>query len=158
MDGIWWLAWALVVLGFIGTLLPLLPGVPVLFAGLLLAAWHEGFTKVSVLSLCIIGIFACLAWAVDFFGSYITAKKVGASKQALWGVAIGALLGLAGGIVGIIIGPAIGAMVGEWLAYKDNRRAATVGVAAGLGFILAFVLKFLLVLVMLSVFAYAYYV
>lgn len=158
MDGIWILAWVLVVVGFLGTLLPLLPGVPLLFSGLLLAAWHEGFTEVSVITMVIIGVLAVLAWAVDFFGSLVTAKKVGASKQAMWGVALGAMFGIAGGVVGLIIGPAIGAIVGELIANKDHLRATTVGIAAGFGFILSFIAKIMLVVLMLSIFAYAYYV
>jgi uncharacterized protein len=157
MDGIWIIAFLLVIFGFLGTLLPLLPGVPMLFAGLLLAAWHENFAEVSVLTMVIIGILALLAWGVDFFGSLVTAKKVGASKEAMWGVALGALFGIAGGPYGLIVGPAIGAILGELIAHKDTLRATTVGLAAGLGFILAFVAKIIIVVVMLSIFAYAYY-
>lgn len=157
VDGILILAWLLVVIGFIGTLLPLLPGVPLLFCGLLLATWHEDFINVSVLTMVIIGVLTILAWAVDFFGSLITAKKVGASKEAMWGVALGALFGIAAGPVGLIFGPAIGAIIGELIAHKDSLRATTVGIAAGLGFILAFIAKIILVVIILCVYAYAYY-
>ncbi|HSF71304.1 MAG TPA: DUF456 domain-containing protein, partial [Methylotenera sp.] len=103
----------LVVAGIAGTVLPMLPGVPLVFAGLLLAAWHGGFYQVSILTMVMIGAIAALAWAVDFFASMVTAKKAGASKYALWGAGIGALVGIMGGIPGLIIGPAIGATVGE---------------------------------------------
>lgn len=158
IDWILVLAGIMVVVGFLGSLLPLLPGVPVLFAGLLLAAWEQGFSKVSVVTMVVIGVLAFAAWAVDFFGSLVTAKKVGASKQAMWGVAIGALFGFVGGVVGLILGPAIGAIIGELIAHKDSLRATTVGIAAGLGFILAMVAKTILVVVMLIVFTSAYFV
>jgi uncharacterized protein len=152
----------LVVVGVAGTILPMLPGVPLVFAGLLLAAWHGGFDQVSILTMVIIGVIAMLAWAVDFVASIATAKKVGASKYALWGAGIGAVLGIAGGIVGLIIGPAIGAIVGELIAHKNTSKEATskvttVGIAAGLGFVLALAIKIVLALTMLAVFAYAYY-
>jgi uncharacterized protein YqgC (DUF456 family) len=152
----------LIVVGIAGTVLPMLPGVPLVFAGLLLAAWHGGFDQVSILTMVIIGSIAALAWAVDFFASMVTAKKAGASKYALWGAGIGALMGILGGIPGLIIGPAIGATIGELITHKDTTKATTskataVGIAAGLGFVLALAVKIVLVLTMLAVFSYAYY-
>lgn len=152
----------LVVVGIAGTVLPMLPGVPLVFAGLLLAAWHGGFEQVGILTMVIIGAIAAMAWAVDFFASVVTAKKAGASKYALWGAGIGALVGIAGGIVGLIIGPAIGAIIGELITHQNTSKeattkATTVGIAAGLGFVLALAIKIVLVLTMLAVFAYAYY-
>ncbi|MGB2831583.1 MAG: DUF456 domain-containing protein [Methylotenera sp.] len=157
MDWLWVLAIGLVILGVVGTLLPMLPGTPLVFAGLLLAAWLGGFAKVSVFVVVIIGLIAALAWGVDFVASIITAKKVGASKQALWGTAIGGFVGIFAGIPGLIIGPAIGAILGEMLTHQDASRATTVGLAAGLGFVLALVVKIVLTTVMLGIFAYAYY-
>lgn len=157
MDWFLLLAWGLVVVGALGVLLPALPGVPVLFGGLWLLAWYDGYEKVSVLTIAIVGALALLAWLVDIFGSYITAKKFGASKQALWGVVIGALIGLVLGVVGLIVGTIVGGIVGEWMAHQDKTRATTVGLAAGLGFMLAFIVKIVLVIVILGVFAYAYY-
>ncbi len=152
----------LVVVGIAGTVLPMLPGVPLVFAGLLLVAWHGGFAQVSILTMVIVGVIAALAWVVDFFASIATAKKVGASKYALWGAGIGAIVGVAGGIVGLIIGPAIGAVIGELYVHRNlskeaTSKATTVGIAAGLGFVLALGVKIVLVLVMLTVFANAYY-
>ena len=147
----------LVIIGIIGIILPMLPGVPLVFAGLLLAAWHDAFNQVSIITMVIIGFIALLAWVVDFAASIITAKKVGASKQALWGAGIGAVLGIFGGIAGVIIGPAIGAVIGELIASKNGGRATTVGIAAGLGFVLALAIKIALALTMLAIFAYAYY-
>jgi uncharacterized protein len=157
----------LVVIGIAGTILPMLPGVPLVFAGLLLAAWHGGFQQVSILTMVIIGVIAAIAWAVDFFASVVTAKKAGASKYALWGAGIGALVGIAGGIVGLIIGPAIGAIIGELITHKSatnqtiskeaTTKATTVGIAAGLGFVLGLAVKLVLALTMLAIFAYAYY-
>lgn len=156
----WWLILGLilVVVGIAGTLLPMLPGVPLVFAGLLLIAWLDGFTKVSILTIVIIGVFALIAWAIDFAASFVTAKKVGASRQALWGTVIGGIVGLfVGGLAGIILGPAIGAMLGELMAHQDKSRATTVGIAAGMGFVLALVAKWMLTLLMLGIFTYAYY-
>lgn len=157
MDWQIFVAVLLIVVGIAGTVLPMLPGVPLVFAGLLLAAWHGRFDQVGIVTMVIIGAIAAMAWAVDFFASVVTAKKTGASKYALWGAGIGALVGIMGGIVGLIIGPAIGAIIGELITHKDKSKATTVGIAAGLGFVLALAIKIVLVLTMLAVFAYAYY-
>ena len=151
------LALLLVAVGIIGSVLPMLPGVPLVFAGLLLAAWHGDFARVSILSMAIIGAIGVLAWAVDFFASIVTAKKVGASKNALIGAGLGAVLGIFAGLPGLILGPAIGAVIGELTAHSNKTKATVVGVAAGLGFVLAMVIKLLLILVMLAIFGYAYY-
>ncbi|HEY0563889.1 MAG TPA: DUF456 domain-containing protein [Methylophilus sp.] len=158
MDWLFISAVALIVIGFLGILLPALPGVPMVFLGLFLIAWQDQFAKVSILTISIIGALALIAFVLDFAVSFITTKKVGASKQALWGLAIGALIGLFFGVFGIFFGAAIGALVGEFLAHRDLSRATNVGLAAGLGVVLAVIVKLLLAMIMVGLFAYAYYV
>jgi hypothetical protein len=155
MDWFWIIAFLLVMIGILGTLLPMLPGVPLVFMGLLLGAWIDGFAKVSVLTISIIGAITLLALLVDFVASFITVKRAGASKYALWGAAIGALAGL--GILGLIVGTILGAAIGELMALKDSSQAAAVGLAAGLGFVIALVVKVVLTMTILAIFAYAYF-
>lgn len=157
MDWYWVIAAVLVIIGFIGLFLPILPGIVFVFAGLLLGAWIDGFTLVSQTTMVIIGVLTLIAWAVDFFASYVTAKKAKASKLALIGTLVGALLGILGGVVGLIIGPVIGAAVGELIARRNSGDATRVGLAAGLGFVLALVVKLAISVIVLCIFAYAYY-
>ncbi len=157
MDWLWLLAAVLVLVGIAGTILPMLPGIPLVFVGIFIAAWLDGFAKVSVLTIIIIGLIALLALIIEFVASFITVKKAGASKYALWGAAIGGLIGFFTGPFGLIIGTAVGAAIGELLAEKETSQATAVGIAAGLGFIVALVAKVLLLLIMLAIFAYAYY-
>lgn len=147
----------MIVLGFFGTLLPALPGVPLMFSGTLLIAWLDGFTRVSIVTLSVLGVLALMAWAIDFFASYATAKRAGASQYALWGILIGAVIGVFAGIAGLLIGPVLGAIAGELLSHRDPQRTTTVGLAAGLGFAIALIGKLLLSAIMLGLFAYAYY-
>ncbi len=123
MEWQWLVVFLLLVLGFVGLIIPMLPGVPMIFGGLLLAAWIDDFSKVSQTTMIIIGVLSIGAWVIDFFASYLTAKKAGASKQALWGALIGAFIGLFAGIVGLIIGPVIGAAIGELMAQNDPQNA-----------------------------------
>lgn len=157
MEWLWIIVVLLVLAGLAGIVLPMLPGVPLLFGGLLLAAWIDHFARVSVSAIVLIGAIAVLAWLVDLVSSLITTKSAGASRQALIGTVVGGLLGMLGGLVGIILGTIIGAVVGEIMASRDVRRAGQVGFAAGMGFIVALVAKLVLALVMLGIFAYAYF-
>jgi len=157
VDWYWLIAILLVIIGFVGLFLPILPGIVFIFAGLLLAAWIDQFTLVSQTTMVIIGVFVLIAWAIDFFASYFTAKKAKASKLALIGTLIGALVGILGGVIGLIIGPIIGAAIGEFISRRNSGDATRVGIAAGLGFVLALVTKLIIAIIVLSIFAYAYY-
>ena len=156
MDWYWIVVGLLVIVGFLGLLVPILPGIVFIFSGLLLAAWLDDFSRVSEVTMMVIGLLSLMAWAIDFFASYFTAKKANASKLALFGVMIGALVGILGGVVGLIIGPVIGAVIGEFIARKNSGDAVRVGVAAGLGFLVALVVKLVLAIMITSIFAYAY--
>ncbi|CAG0982408.1 hypothetical protein MTYP_01834 [Methylophilaceae bacterium] len=158
MEWLWIVAFILVVLGLLGLALPVLPGVPLLFGGLLMAAWIDDFARVGTMAMIVIGILALLAWIIDIVASLITTKSAGASRQALAGTVIGALVGILGGLPGIILGTVAGAAIGEILANRDPRRATKIGVAAGLGFVLALAFKLLFAALMLGIFAYAYFV
>lgn len=147
------LAVVLVVAGLAGTLLPVLPGTLLVFAGLFVAAWADGFAHVGAGGLAAIGVLAALSWVVDFAGAALGAKRVGASPLALGGATLGAVVGLFLGIPGLILGPFLGAVAGELLARGGLVRAGKVGVAAWLGLVLAAVAKVALAFLMIATFA-----
>ena len=157
MDWYWLLVAVLVVLGFVGLVMPILPGIAFIFSGLLLGAWIDDFARVSQATMIVIGVITLIAWGLDFFAAYITAKQAKASPLALLGPLIGAVLGLFAGVVGLIVGPIIGAIIGEYISRRHAGGAARVGVAAGLGFVLALVIKFVLAAIILTIFAVAYF-
>jgi len=123
----------------------------------LLGAWIDDFVLVSVTTVIVIGVLALIAWVFDIVASLLTTKSVGASRQALIGTIAGALLGMPAGVIGIILGTVLGAVIGELMAHRDAGRATKVGVAAGLGFALSLAVKLVFALLMLGIFAYAYF-
>lgn len=157
MEWLWIVVALLVLVGLAGILLPMLPGVPLLFGGLLLGAWIDGFTRVGTIAVVAIGVIAVLAWLVDLVSSLITTKSAGASRQAMIGTVIGGLVGIIAGLPGIILGTVLGAIIGEIMASRNAQRAGKVGIAAGMGFVLALVVKLILAMAMLGIFAYAYF-
>jgi len=147
----------LVVLGVLGTVLPVLPGVLFVFGGLFLAAWAQDFTRVGAVGISIIGVLALLAFAADFVASLLGARRVGASPKALIGAAIGGFVGVFFGLPGILLGPFLGAVAGELIARGGWSQATKVGVGTWLGLLFAAVAKLVLAFLMIGTFA-AFYV
>ena len=157
LHALWYvLAVVLIVVGFVGTVVPALPGVPLVFAGMLVAAWADGFQHVGLWTLIGLGVLTLIAVAVDFIAGLAGAKRVGASRLALFGAAIGTLVGIFFGIPGLLLGPFLGALIGELCAGGTLTRATNVGVGAWIGFLVGTVLKLGVCFAMLGVFALAF--
>jgi uncharacterized protein YqgC (DUF456 family) len=150
---IWIGAIALVLAGLAGLVLPGLPGAPLLFAGLWVAAWAEDFAHVGAGTLTILGLLAVLTYVVDFAATAFGAKRFGASNRAIIGAVMGGVLGLFFGFPGIILGPFIGAVAGELLAQRSLHAATRAGVGATIGLALGVAAKLALAFSMLGVFA-----
>jgi Protein of unknown function (DUF456) len=82
---LWLVAIALMAIGLIGTVLPALPGVVLVLAGVIVGAWIDDFDKVPVWIVVLIGVLAVVAWVTDYVATLMGAKKAGASKLALLG-------------------------------------------------------------------------
>ena len=153
MSVLLWTAGALLVgVGFAGILLPALPGTVLIFAGLLLGAWADGFSRVGVPTLVVIGVIGAASYGVDFVAAALGAKRLGASPRAMAGAAIGTILGLFFGLPGLIVGPFLGAVAGELSVHRDLRRAGQAGVAAWIGFAIGTAVKVGLAFLMVGIF------
>ena len=153
---LWICAVLLVLVGLVGIVLPALPGTILIFVGLLLAAWADGFARVGPWMLVLIGVIGAASYAVDFVAAALGAKHLGASKRAMVGAALGTVLGLFFGFVGVIIGPLLGAIVGELTQHRDWKRVGKAGLAAWIGFAVGTAVKVAIAFVMLGLFAAAY--
>jgi len=152
------LAGLLVLTGLAGSILPALPGVPLVFGGLLLAAWADDFQRVSWVVLVILGLMTVLSFAIDFAATAMGAKRVGASKLAIVGALIGTLGGFVLGLPGLIFGPFVGAVTGEMLTHGEMQRATRAGFATWVGLVFGTLTKLALVFTMLGIFAFAWFV
>lgn len=156
------LAAALILLGLIGVVLPALPGLPLVYAGMLLAAWADGFERIGVWTLVALGVLTVLSLAVDLAATAMGAKRVGASRLALLGAAIGTVVGLFFSLVGVFVAPFIGAVIGELihrrkLAKADLGHATKVGLGTWLGILFGVVLKLALAFAMIGLFLIAWF-
>jgi uncharacterized protein YqgC (DUF456 family) len=149
------LAAVVILVGLAGTILPALPGVPLVYAGMVLAAWVGDFKEIGAIPLIILGLLMVFAVAMDFVAAALGVKKTGASTLAFAGAGIGTVVGIFFGLPGLLLGPLVGAIIGELMAGKQMEQAWRAGVGAAIGFILGALLKIALAFTMLGVFAAA---
>jgi uncharacterized protein len=149
---LWIAAIVLSVAGIAGMVLPALPGAPLLFLGLLCAAWAENFSHVGLWTLLFLGLLAALTYLVEFFASLMGAKHFGASRQALIGATVGGVVGIIFGLPGIIVGPFIGAVLGELLQLRSIGQAGMVGIGTLIGLAIGIAGKMVIGIIMLGSF------
>jgi uncharacterized protein YqgC (DUF456 family) len=152
---LWIIGVTLVIVGLVGTVLPALPGAMLIVAGLVVAAWADGFAKVGVVTLVIIGVIGAASYLVDFAAAALGAKRFGASPRAMVGAGLGTLLGLFIGLPGIIIGPFLGAVIGELTVHRDMAKVGKAGFAAWIGFLVGMAVKVGIAFLMIGIFLLA---
>ncbi len=127
------LAIVFLIIGIIGCLVPVLPGPPLSFAGILILHFTD-FAEFRLNLLVILGVIAVVVAVFDYVVPIWGTKKFGGTKYGIRGATIGLLAGLFFGPPGIIIGPFLGAVIGEMI-YKDDFNYA---IRAGLGSLIGF--------------------
>lgn len=142
----------LIVIGFFGSFLPVLPGPPLAWGGLL-CAYFSKYNEISPIVLLITAIVAVVITILDNVLPPLMTKKSGGSKAATWGSTIGLILGLFAGPLGIICGPFVGALVGELIHTDwDYKIAFKSAWGAFLGFLCGTGMKMIVVVVYLWIY------
>ena len=144
--------------GVVALVLPMIPGVAVIYLGIMLVAWADDFTRIGPLMLFVMLGLMLLALIADNVAGMFGARRAGASAWGVAGAGIGALAGLPFGLAGVILGPAVGALAFEFLKNPDLRRASRAGLGGLFGFVLAILAKsfFGALLIGLAVLAYVF--
>jgi len=140
----------LMILGIAGCLLPILPGPPLSYLGLIaihLTSKIDFSSKFLISWGIIVIVVSILDYVIPIWGT----KFFGGSKYGVWGSMVGLLAGLFIPPIGIIIGPFIGAVAGEMLA-GNKQNALKAGFGSFIGFIAGTVVKMLVSLIMLYYF------
>ncbi len=157
-TALWIVAILLMLVGAAGIILPALPGVPLIFAGMVVAASIDDFQHIGWITITVLGLLTAIAFIVDFAASALGAKRVGASARAIWGAVIGTIIGLFFGIPGLILGPFIGAVIGEITVHGKVGVAGRVGVATWVGLLFGTVFKLAIAFSMIGIFLFAYWI
>jgi uncharacterized protein YqgC (DUF456 family) len=153
---LWVLAVILIIVGIVGIIVPALPGVVLVFIGLLLAAWADGFQAIGWVTISVLAGLMVLALISDAAATTLGVKRAGASPWAVAGSMIGMVLGLFFGFVGIVIGPFVGAAAGEYFARRDVEQAGRAGLGTWAGIVLGTAVKLALAFSMITIFAVSY--
>lgn len=156
MENFWLvLSIILVLLGFVGSIVPMLPGIPLMFGGFLLWGLASGWRNFSVNTVIVLGCVTIAVFLLDYYAGAAGAKKYGASKAGIWGSIIGGILGvLIFNIVGLILGPLVGAVLGELFAGKTRKEAWRAGWGAFVGLLAGGLIKIITAVMMLGLFFY----
>jgi uncharacterized protein YqgC (DUF456 family) len=144
---------ALILAGLVGAVVPVLPGIPLIFTGIWLIAGLDGYRHLGLWWLVGIAVVGAVGLTVDLAAGALGTKRVGASRQAVWGALLGTIVGLFFGLPGLLLGPFFGAVVGELAAGSSVLRSTHVGVSASIGLILGAVVKLVASLTMVTLFA-----
>jgi uncharacterized protein YqgC (DUF456 family) len=160
---LWVLAFGLMLVGLAGTVLPMLPGVPLMLLGMFVAAWIEHFTPIGPWTLAILAMLTLLSVVFELVAAALGARRVGASRLAVLGAAVGTVVGIFLGLPGLILGPFLGAVTGELLARRritpaEAQAAVNIGIGAWIGFVVGTVAKLAVAFTMVGVFIAAWYV
>ncbi len=143
----------LILAGLIGVFLPMLPGAPLILAGIFVYAAWDKFEHMSGWTFGFLVLLTIIISLVDYVAQMIGAKAFKASKKALWGAGIGMVVGLlTGNVFGFIVGPLIGAIIGELIDSQDLKKALSTGTGVFLGFVSGTLVKFVVAMVMICIF------
>ena len=146
------IALVLMILGVVGSFLPVLPGPLTSWAGLLVLHFTEG-VEMSQTFLIVTLIVAIVIYVLDYIIPAIGTKRFGGSKAGMIGTTLGLIIGLLSPIpFGIIIGPFVGALIGELINENDINKALKAAFGSFLGFIASTFLKFIVAIVYLGFF------
>lgn len=142
----------LILVGFAGTIVPVLPGAPLSWIGLLVA-FFSSYTEISVVALVITGVIAVVVSVVDNIFPIVFTKQSGGSSEGTWGSTIGLIVGLFIGPIGILLGPFCGAFIGELIHdSSDTKRALKAAFGSFKGFLLGTGLKMIACAIFLWIF------
>ena len=132
----------LILLGLIGSVLPILPGPPLSFIGIFFFALTRNFSPPLTPTLIIIMLAITIAvTVVDYILPLIGAKKYGASKWGIYGSILGMIIGAFFSPLGMLLGAFIGAVLVEWTVSRKETQALRAGWGIFIGSLLGTILK-----------------
>jgi uncharacterized protein len=138
--------------GLAGSILPFLPGPPLIVAGALVYAFATNWTPIGIGRLIILGVLAVLAYVLSHVAGALGAKRFGGSWWAVVGALVGAVVGVFFGPLGLLFGPVIGAIAGEFLRSGNLEGSTRSGIGALVGLAAGIVANLGLAIVMVALF------
>jgi uncharacterized protein YqgC (DUF456 family) len=154
MTGVHVLVGVLMAAGLVGSVLPFLPGTPLILVGAIVHGFATGWDPIGPGRLAILGGLTALAYVLGHVAGALGAQRFGGSRWAIAGALAGAFVGVFFGPLGLLVGPVAGAIAGELLYRGDVDASVRSGVGAFVGMVAGIVANLALALVMVTLFLY----
>jgi uncharacterized protein YqgC (DUF456 family) len=151
------IALVIMCIGIVGIILPILPGLPLIFGAAVFFSVVTGFQYIGTQTIIILACLTIFGMVLDYVATSLGVKKMGGSTIGMIGAFIGMIVGLmipGLGIFGFIIGAFIGAVVCEFLIGKEAHNALRAGIGSFIGFLAGGVLRFVIGVIMVGIFLY----
>lgn len=150
---VFWLVLIVMILGAAGTILPVVPGTPLIFLAALGYGLYEHFQNITISVLAVLFFLMVVSLLIDYFAGVVGAKKYGATRYGTWGSFLGGIVGVViFNIPGLLIGPFAGAVIGELVSGKKIDQALKVGLGSVLGLAGGAFFKFVIALAMIVIY------
>ncbi len=131
-----------ILIGLAGCIVPIVPGPPISYLGILFLHWTEK-VQFDQKFLTTWAILVAGVTLIDYLTPILGTKKFGGTRRGTWGATIGLIVGLFFGPVGIILGPFVGAVAGEMTQSDDFNKALKSGLGSLIGILIGTGLKFI---------------
>jgi uncharacterized protein YqgC (DUF456 family) len=135
------IAACLIAAGVFASVMPALPGIPLVFGGIWLIAAADRYQHLGVGWLLGIAFVGAVGLGLDLLAGALGAKRAGASPRAVLGTLLGTVVGLFFGLPGLLLGPFLGAVAGELSAGRSILRSTHVGISTWIGMIFGTIMK-----------------
>jgi len=143
--------------GLVGTILPIIPGVPIIFIAILIYTLLTDFAAISGQVIIVFAALTVLSLLLDWLAGSLGVKKMGGSAAGMIGALIGMIVGLmipGAGLFVFIISAFAGAVVFEMMAGKESKSALKAGLGSFIGFLAGTVIKFAIGVIMMVYFVW----
>jgi len=147
----------IMLLGLAGTVVPVLPGIPIIWAALMGYGWYSDWAYYGLTAMVVTGVIVALSLAVDQLASVLGAKKFGATRAGMIGSVVGAIFGVIFfSLIGLILGTFFGAVIFEMVfSRRDFKKSLAAGTGALLGFLTGSLFKFMVGMGFITYFIFA---
>jgi uncharacterized protein len=158
MDALLYLiAACLIGAGVFASVMPALPGIPLVFGGIWMIAAVDHYHHLGVGWLLGIAFVGLVGLSLDLLAGALGAKRAGASPRAVFGTLLGTGLGVFFGLPGLLLGPFLGAVAGELSAGGSILRSTHVGVSTWVGLIFGTIMKLVSAVTMVALLGAAWW-
>ncbi|UCG31001.1 MAG: DUF456 family protein [candidate division WOR-3 bacterium] len=148
------IALLVMIIGLAGVILPVLPGIPLIFGAAVLYGILTGFEQIDIYLILVFAGLTAFGLIVDYLANYFSVKKMGGGRAGAVGAVIGLMVGIFFGLVWIIVLPFVFAVTLELIAGREAHQALRSGIGSFVGLLFGGLTRFIIGSVMVGIFVW----